>query len=216
MASITLTLWQAPKKTGIDFLETRQALMKEVKGLYKFGAIPDGEEIAFEYSDVWAREELAAIDRLAIAPRREQVVLIQDLLSLMCPPFFVLYILAVPRGGSDTGRYQSASTKSSKDVEEFLVEFKPYLQLDGRHEVWVKSVHSSDQLVYDRHNVVYAYGDLPNFEAHLSNRGLTQVDAIQIPSPHVHYYHSAFDPEEVRILEYWSWIKSPLREGDEQ
>jgi len=190
--------------------------MKKEEGLYKFGAIPNGEEVEFEYSDAWATEALAAINRLAIAPRQAQVELIQDLVTLMSAPFFVLYVLAVPRGGSEPGRYQSTSPQSSQGIEEFLGEFMPYLQLDGRHELWVKSAHSSDQLVYDRHNVIYAYGDLSKFEVRLKERGLSRVDAIQTPSPHVHYYHTVFDAEEVRILNYWPWIKSPLRAGDEQ
>jgi hypothetical protein len=69
--------------------------------------------------------------------------------------------------------------------------------------------------VYDKHNVVYAYGNLPAFEEVLSHRGMKKVDEIRFPLPHIHNYNSEFDEEERNLLHYWEWKQYPLRDSDE-
>jgi hypothetical protein len=138
-----------------------------------------------------------------------------DLLRVMPEPFWILYVLTVPRGGSQDGRYQSANALLRQQAQEFLIRFDQFLENDGRHHVWVKAVSGSDLLIYDKHNVIYAYGRLAEFEAVLSDRGLTKVEAVRFPSPHTHKYNASFDQDERDVLRYWNWKQSPLQDSDE-
>ena len=76
-------------------------------------------------------------------------------------------------------------------------------------------MRSSDMLVYEKHNRIYAYGNLPEFEALLLKRGLTKAPQVTLPDPHVHKYNESFDTEQQNILNYWEWEYSPLRESDD-
>jgi len=70
-------------------------------------------------------------------------------------------------------------------------------------------------LVYDRHNVIYAYGQLVRFIAALELEGLTESKEVRFPGPHAHHYHPEFDSNEHAILKNEEWTVSPLRPGDE-
>jgi len=71
-------------------------------------------------------------------------------------------------------------------------------------------------LVYDRHNVIYAYGPLEGDEAILSLHFFETRPSISIPDPHVDQYQSVQDNEEAAVLNYCDWIFSELRDGDEE
>jgi len=182
--------------------------------VYKFGCIPSGER-GFEYPDIFAVEKTSGPKRLVIAPSANHVSILIELLQVMSEPFGILYVLVVPRGGSDAGRYQIADPVSREQTEEFLQRFREYFENDGRHDIWIASVSDSAQLVYDRHNVIYAYGPLLEFENELLGRGLTKAEFVRFPSPHTHNYHAAFDQDERDVLHSWHWKQSPLRESDE-
>jgi hypothetical protein len=181
---------------------------------YKFGWIPN-EERRYEYPDVFAVEKTSGPERLVIAPSANHVSILIDLLHVMSEPFGILYVLVVPRGGSEAGRYQTANPVSREQAEEFLKRFREYFENDGRHDIWVASTSGSGQLVYDRHNVVYAYGPLREFENVVSGRDLVKVESVGFPSPHTHNYHAAFDQDEQDVLHHWHWKQSTLHEGDE-
>jgi len=70
-------------------------------------------------------------------------------------------------------------------------------------------------LVYDRHNVIYAYGPVERFIATLELEGLTESKEVRFPNPHAHNYHAEFDSHETAILKNEQWTLSPLRPGDE-
>jgi hypothetical protein len=185
-----------------------------VETAYKFGWIPK-EECRYEYPDVFAFERTSGPERVVIAPSTNHVPILIDLLQLMSEPLGILYILVVPRGGSEAGRYQTANPVSKRQAVEFLNSFREYLENDGRHDVWVASMSGSDLLVYDHHNVLYAYGCLLEYENVLLGRGLRKVEHVGFPSPHSHHYHAAFDQDELNLLRYWPWKRSPLHESDE-
>ena len=133
----------------------------------------------------------------------------------MSEPFGILYVLVVPRGGSETGRYQVANPVSREQAKEFLGRFKEYFENDGRHDIWVASVSDASQLVYDRHNVIYTYGPLLEFENVLLSRGFANAEFVRFPSPYTHNYHAAFDQAERDVLRHWHWRQSALRESDD-
>jgi hypothetical protein len=133
----------------------------------------------------------------------------------MQEPFYLLYVLVVPRDYGEPGRYQSSDPHSKRDLLEFLNRFEQFLESDGRHHLWIKSIGESDLLVYDRHNLIYAYGDLDKFKRILRKEAFTETPRIKIPSPHVHHYNQDYDADCRALIEYWGWQHSPLLEQDE-
>lgn len=70
-------------------------------------------------------------------------------------------------------------------------------------------------LIYDRHNVIYAYGPLNSWKLALAGNGFVEVNELRSPSPHSHHYHQILDCEEDRLLSYWDWHRTPLQHSDE-
>jgi hypothetical protein len=97
----------------------------------------------------------------------------------------------------------------------FLNRFEQFLESDGRHHLWLKSIGEPDLLVYDRHNLIDAYGRLEDFKRTLTIMALAETPQIKIPSPHVHYYNAGYDDDCRALLRFWNWQHSPLREQDE-
>lgn len=157
--------------------------------LYKLGRVPDDltDELSderFEYPNIWARETTSGPDRFVIAPRSGYAELIGKLAGCLEPPFLLLYVLAIPRGGGEPGRYQSNYSFSQPQLVQFLSEYSEFLEKDARHNLWVRSASDEGMLVYDRHNVIYAYGPLERFVAVLESVGLTESSEVRFPSPH--------------------------------
>jgi hypothetical protein len=71
-------------------------------------------------------------------------------------------------------------------------------------------------LIYDRHNVIYAYGPLDAWRLALVADGLCEVPMICFPSPHSHHYHQSLDLKEDRLINYWDWHHTPLKNSDEE
>jgi hypothetical protein len=180
---------------------------------YKFGWIPDDER-RYEYQDVYAIEKTSRLERLVVAPSANQVSLMLELIRVMPEPYGILYVLVVSRSEAEAGRYRAADFKPRNETEGFLSRFKDFFENDGRHHIWIASPPSPDTLVYDRHNVIYAYGRLPEFERIVSNRGLSRVEDVKFQSLHTHNYNAAFDTDEQELLQYWPWVRSPLRDND--
>ena len=200
----------------LAFQQRRQfiELFLAVRDQYKFGFLnPDDQE--YLYPHTWAFEETVGQLRLAVAPRRNHIATLLSLIETMPEPFWVLYVLAVPRGGSEAGRYQSAELKSRETVQGFLDGFKAFFEQDGRHHLWIRSGSGAAMLVYDRHNLIYAYGPLEEFRGILLQIGLEESDSIRIPDPHIHHYNEHLDRDESRVLEYWEWHRTPLQDEDD-
>jgi hypothetical protein len=183
---------------------------------YKFGIL-EPEDREWTYSDVWATEETTGGgSRLVIAPSQGQIKLLAALLGAMSGPFWVLYVLIIPRARGEQGRYQSPEPQAASAVETLLNEFSEFLEGDGRHNLWIASESGSEVLVYDRHNVIYAYGPLASWRLLLATNEFDEVPEVLFPSPHSHHYHPGLDSEENRLLAYWDWHRTPLRESDEE
>jgi hypothetical protein len=182
----------------------------------KFGILDNSsKEIPYEYSGQWAIEQTTSSNRLVIGPRAHQIALLQTLSDVMEEPFYLLYVLVVPRDYGEPGRYQTAEAHSKEDLSGFLNQFGEFMESDGRHHLWIKANQGPDLLVYDRHNVIYTYGSLEKFKSILMAEALKETQLIKIPSPHVHHYNKKYDADCRALLEYWSWHHSPLRHQDE-
>jgi len=182
--------------------------------LHKFGWLPDGvKDELYVYPNSWAREKTSGPDRLVIAPNSNHVELVLKLANQLIEPFLVLYVLVVSRGESERGRYQSEPMNRDQ-LSKFFLRYSSFFEGDGRHNVWVRS-SDGGMLIFDRHNVIYAYGPLEKFTSTLRKFGFNQSEIISFPVPHSHHYQDKFDNSEKLILEEQSWVRSPLHQGDE-
>jgi len=95
-------------------------------------------------------------------------------------------------------------------------DFQPFLESDGRHNVWIASESDSEQLIYDRHNVIYAYGPASQWHLILSQAGLSEVASVTFPSPHSHHFHQSLNGEQQRMIASRDWHHTTLRASDEE
>ena len=147
-----------------------------------------------DYSKVYAHEKITSAPRLRLAASRDGTRLLRDLTQPLAEPFMLLYVLVVPRGGSEFGRYQSGEL-SRAELEVLFQQFGHFWDSDGWHNVWVRS-SDDGMLVYDRHNIIYAYGPLERFESALAELGYAITSSLSLDFVHQHSYHQEFDDLE--------------------
>jgi len=70
-----------------------------------------------------------------------------------------------------------------------------------------------DQLVYENHNLIYAYGSLERYKRVLASMAFHEAP-ISVPTPHCHNYHPQFDQAEKDILSHWEWRRYDLKTQD--
>ncbi|PCJ10109.1 MAG: hypothetical protein COB16_02145 [Rhodobacteraceae bacterium] len=192
----------------------RSPMAFNMKSFTKF-LVPNQTPVAnFYHSNIWERQDYPGWSRLAIGAKKREVGLLLDLCKDWDGPFDVLYVLSVPRTIKSSGRFQSAHPINYDDLELFLYSFQEFFEQDGRHDIWVVSLSSQNQLILDRHNNIYAYGDLTELERKLKEQEFSHA-TLETPLPHAHHYHSEYDSAETEVLEYWDWIKSELHPSDD-
>lgn len=162
---------------------------------------------------VYRREPATTPSRLAIAVSHDACALLADLAQGLGDRFFLLYVHVVPRGPEPPGRYQSPLLQLA-DVCLVLHEFTAMFEQDGRHHLWIHAADGAGTLVYDRHDIVYAYGPLPTFEERLQRRGFVPGD-FTLAIPHGHHYHARFDDSVRALLHRWDWHRTDLQPEDE-
>lgn len=172
---------------------------------------PDHEH---RYGHRFEVEQTTGPDRIKIGADNHRVKLLIALTECLAPPLYMLYVLHVPRSGSEAARYESPLLDQEK-LAEFIWTFSEFFQRDARHDLWVGSIDGTGLLVLDSHGLLYAYGPQDRYTAVLRSHGL-ENGAVTIPSPHVHHYHMRFDVDEVELLRAFAWEKSPLMSGDRE
>ncbi|MDO7887395.1 hypothetical protein [Hymenobacter cheonanensis] len=168
-----------------------------------------------DYGQVYMLESYPAYSRLKIGASANATELLLHLSDCMSPPFFCLYVLVIAPSDSQAGRYQSPLITNRADLVDFLLEYKPLLESDGRHHLWISAPEANATLVYDKHNVIYAYGLLQEFAAHLQKLGYTEAE-FDYPYPHAHNYLPENYSKVEELLHYWEWQHFPLQEVDEE
>jgi hypothetical protein len=156
-------------------------------------------------------------NRLCFITDGNYIDLLLSLSDVLSEPFFLLYVLVVSRRTEhEQARYQSPEL-TKKKLQSFLAYNRNFFEQDGRHNLWVHSPTESATIVYDRHQIGYAYGPIELFKSVLIKGDLKEVQSLEqhISVPHEHYYHSEFDDEEASVIKTFDWRKSPLREQDE-
>ena len=206
------------------------------RGLYKLGIItnlPEGPvtpmnwnprdaiEAQWQHANVFERTTAGPNPVLVAGVRTGHLRLLRTLMEAWEPPFWILYILTVPRALGDTGagRYASDRPVPSAAVEQLISTYGEFLEHDARHQLWITADSDrSSPLVYDQRNRIYAYGPLDHHAAICSGAGLSEGPVV-IPPGLVRHYHAEFDANEVGIVRgdrlAWSWRKSPLQTMDD-
>lgn len=175
-----------------------------------------GKHAPFSYDGLWAVQRTSGPDRLVVAPGHgEHVNVLLELARCLPEPFGILYVLVVPRTGEhSSGRYQSPAPTSLEETETFVRRFAPFFEGDGRHHLWLMSLPAKATLVYDNHDLIYAYGPADKYKAVLESRGLRQGN-VGIPAPHQHCYNVEFDDAERDLMSFWEWLHFPLQPDDD-
>jgi hypothetical protein len=180
---------------------------------FKIGTHSRGEGIVeFRYDDVFEPQLEREPQRLLIAPGGRHVDLLMRLSREMPPPYSILYILVAPRSGARAGRYMLGG-QSDSTLNELLETNREYLEGDARHHIWIGSESDGSLLVYDQHNVIYAYGQIDQFSAILRACGM-HAGRVQFPYPHTHHFRSTLDHFEADLLRRYPWQWNLLEEED--
>ncbi|KAB1159745.1 hypothetical protein F7018_05400 [Tenacibaculum aiptasiae] len=183
---------------------------KATKKLVKFVAGDlNNPEIEFNYGKIFEQSD----NSIKIATSKNQIELLSDLLNDLEPPFYILYVLVVSRIGQKLGRYQSPIFETKKELTKFLNQYRKYFETDARHHIWIGTVENTGLLVYDQHNVIFAYGNVENYRNRL-NKNKYKEQNFTFPVPHGHLYHEENDKYERSILKEFDWEIFPLQEND--
>lgn len=168
----------------------------------------------FAYGNVFAPEEVGGIPRLRVGVDEAQDAALAALANGLVGPFQLLYVLHTTRTGAELGRYESPELTLGA-VQDFLRQFGRFLCEDSRHDLWIRSHDDDATIVLDRHNLIYAYGPVDEFEATLQSLGAGRGEP-RVLGAHVHHYHSEWDEAERRVLGTLEWDIKPLRPSDVQ
>jgi hypothetical protein len=171
----------------------------------------DGTLQPWTYEGTFRRQTTTGPLRLVIGAARKAVELMWDLVSTLPPPYGVLYVLLKPIAGAAPGRYQSPPLERL-EVLTCLARYRSFFEGDGRHHVWLSSP-GQGHVVYDQHDVLYAYGAIEHFEDILQRSGL-RAGEVEFPGEHAHAYHHEYDTVQTALLGEFNWTASPLRSED--
>ena len=182
----------------------------------KFASRITGELwLGHDYGKVYAIEETASGQRrLRIAVSDGGSQILRALSRSLKEPFFLLYVLVIFRGGGERGRYQSHEL-SHDEREAMFARFSEFWDSDGRNSVWLRSQTDDATLVYDRHNLIYAYGALDRFELILETLGYAATPTVPLTFEHQHCYYAEFDHLEQELTTTFADGRTDLHPGDE-
>ena len=177
---------------------------------------PANRWVEHVHPPIFARETTSAGTERLVAglPVHQAAAIFTQLAGLTAPPYTLLYVLHAPRGEGEPGRYQSPDLDLA-EFRAFMRRFGRYLAADGRHDLWVHSREANATLVWDHHNLLYAYGPLDRFAEALAARGFGP-GRPSLDFEHVHHFRARFDGAAAELLARYEWLMTPLREGDYQ
>jgi hypothetical protein len=138
----------------------------------------------------------------------------QRLAGSLESPCMLLYVLHTPRGEGNAGRYQSPPLAPG-ELASFLDQYAAFLAGDARFDLWVHSPSEKATLVWDRHNLIYAYGPTGRFVSTLEALGFDE-GSPGLFFEHMHHYRQEFDSDAAAVLQAFAWSHSPLQPDDEQ
>lgn len=164
----------------------------------------------------WMVRHYPNIDAVQVAVDKNQIDLMVQFANRLSPPYYVLYVLLVSRCGNDVGRYESEPFHTWDELAKFMRTYQEFFEDDGRHNLWVGEIEGPGLLVYDRHNRIFAYGEVAQYTKILEEEGYVEAD-FGISSPHTHHYNKEFDGKEKGIVAEKIWRRRlPLQDGDDE
>lgn len=183
--------------------------------LAKFASLDEyGNGVDHHYGDRYFRQPCGHSYRLVIGAASSNIKLLDQLAKKFpIQRFYILYVLLLSHAGRALGRYQSPPIETHEDLQLFIWTFQNFFEGDGRHNVWIGSPDSADLLVYDQHDVIFAYGNIDAFESVLIENGFTESE-FWFPSPHVHSFDPANVNAEDELMAYFDWVYYELQDGD--
>lgn len=153
--------------------------------------------------------------RVVFATKDGYIKLIKECLRIMPEPFSVMYVLIRPIVGVDVGRYMSEEPFSRKEMDAFLDEYGHFFEHDGRHHIYFISDDPGTFLVYDHHDMIYAYGQQENFLNLLRNKNYLEEEPI-VENPHYHGFNHDHRVDERHLLASREWTRYDLERADDQ
>jgi len=184
------------------------------KLLAKLEHLVGSELEPFHFANTFVREKTTGPERLRIGPRGGHRSLMEMLAACAEPPHKLLYLLHTTRTDASLGRYESPWLEPA-ELKAFLSRFGDFLAQDSRHDLWVLGAGTKGTIVWDRHDMMFAYGPLDRY-IHVLESGGFREGWPTLPDPHVHHYHSEWDDAEREMLAYFQWRRTDLRPEDEQ
>ncbi len=182
----------------------------------KFASRIQGELwLAHDYGKVYAvGKTRGGVGCLRVAASYDGSEILRTLSKSIREPFFLLYVLVVYRGGGAMGRYQSGGLLH-EELDALFARYSEFWDGDGRHSIWLRSERDDATLVYDRHNLIYAYGPLERFELVLESLGYSKVPNVSLSFQHHHCYYAEFDALERELTTKFADKRTELWPGDE-
>lgn len=178
--------------------------------MFKLAHLVDGEWREYSQAPLFT----AGPDRVIAAVPSGELAVVEAVAKLLTPPLLLLYVLHTPRSEGEPGRYQS-EPMSSAELQEFLTSFRRFLAADGRFDLWFHSPADAATVVWDRHNLIHAYGLTDVLVTCLRAMGFRE-GKVTVPVPHTHYYHAELDDLASALLRSRDWDRTPLQPADEQ
>lgn len=166
------------------------------------------------FDALFNQEECGPSARLVAGIPHGDSRIFEQMVCSLEPPYYLLYVLHTSRGEGEIGRYQAGEVSQAR-LREFLNRFSTFFAADARFDLWAHSPADNATIVWDRHNLLYAYGPLERISTQLSELGYTDGNPV-IPGPHLHHYREEMDIQATEILSAFEWTWSPLRAEDEQ
>ena len=179
-----------------------------------FRAVGGGEWVEHSHPPIFTHRKYSdgTVSIVATAPAGDALIF-RRLVECLRPPYMLLYLLHMPRGEAEAGRYLSEPLERSQALQ-IIDRFAGFLGGDGRHDFWLRSTADNATVVWDRHNLIHAYGPLDRYTEVLTALGFSAGEP-EIPSPHVHHGRVEFDVDSRALLEAAQWHHSPLHPGDD-
>jgi hypothetical protein len=177
--------------------------------LLKLGRFEDNEWVPYHHGNRFFRQGSTSEPCLVIGPSKGFVELLIELTQPTEGPWCVLYVLLIRACDRPVGRYQSSLFQSKQDLAHFLRSFQDFFEQDARHNVWVGSLKDKYTIVYERHQMIYCYGNEVPLRPVLDRHSFAEQE-FSVSEAHCHPYHETFDSDLERLFLDDDWRHFPL------
>ena len=151
----------------------------------------DSENVVYKHK-MFEKQDISGTLRYKICTTNSNIDFMLDWINEHSETFGVLYVLNTSHTNREDGRYQSSEPCNKQELIVFLNTFKEFFQNDGRHHIWLFDLETDDYIIYDNHEIIYAYGDLDKLKSSLIKKGFIE-DVFEIPCPHSYHFNEEFD-----------------------